>query len=172
MSNNTKNLYYLDDLSDYKVTSNDSDARGWEVRDTDKRVIGKVDRLLANKETKRVVYLDVEVNESVIEKGHEVYDNPAKEGAHEFVNSDGENHLIIPIGIAKLDKENKNVFSSEINHQTFAKTKRFKKDEEIDRSYEIMVFNHYFPEQKIDDTQENDEKFYRRQEFQNSKDKY
>lgn len=38
-NNNTKNLYYLDELSDYKVSSDDSDVRGWEVKDTDERVI-------------------------------------------------------------------------------------------------------------------------------------
>lgn len=171
MSNNTKNLYHLDELSDYKVASKDSEVRGWEVKDTDKRVIGKVDRLLVNKETKRVVYLDVEVNESVIEKNHEVYDESAEDGAHEFINKDGENHIIIPIGMAHLDKENKAVFTNEINHNTFSKTKRFNKNEELNRDYEIKVYNHYFPEKKIDNTEQSDDKFYSREEFENPQDK-
>lgn len=95
MKNENKNLYYLHELSDYKVADNYSDVRDWEVVDSDGRYIGKVDALLVNKEAERVVYLDVEVDRSVIEAGHETYSQPSNEGVHEFLNSDGENHLIL-----------------------------------------------------------------------------
>jgi len=71
MTTKNKNLYYLHELSDYKVASDYADVRDWEVVDADKRTIGKVDALLVNKEAERVVYLDVEVNASLIEAGHE-----------------------------------------------------------------------------------------------------
>ncbi|WP_296620382.1 PRC-barrel domain-containing protein [Marivirga sp.] len=171
MSENNKNLYYLDDLSKYKVASDDSDVRGWEVKDTDNRTIGKVDGLLANKEKKRVVYLDIEVDESLIEEGHEVYNESSGGGAHEFVNKEGENHLIIPIGMVNLDEENKKVLTNEINHSTFAKTKRFSKDEGVDRKYEITVFGQYFPEKSIDESHHQGDEFYNRQEFQKSNNK-
>lgn len=165
MSENNKNLYYLDDLSDYKVASGDSDVRGWEVKDADNRTIGKVDRLLANKETERVVYLDIEVDQSLIEDGHEVYDKSASEGAHEFVNKEGETHLIIPIGLVKLDEENNKVISDVINYSTFAKTKRISKSAIVDRKYEVTVFGHYFPEKTMEEVHLKDEEFYNRQEF-------
>lgn len=171
MSEHKKNLYYLSDLSDYKVASDDSDVRGWEVEDTDHRVIGKVDRLLVNKETQRVIYLDIEVDKSLIEDGHETYATLASEGTHEFLNKDGENHLIIPIGLVNLDKENKKVISNEITHSTFAKTKRLGKGTDVDRNYEVSVFKQYFPEKPFDDNDLRDENFYNRQEFQNSTDK-
>lgn len=171
MSEKNKNLYYLDDLSNYKVDSDDSDVRGWEVRDTDSRTIGKVDRLLANKETKQVVYLDIEVDKSLIEDGHEVYAKPASEGAHEFLNKEGENHLIIPIGLVQLDEENKKVLTNEIDHTTFAKTKRYRKGSELDRKYEITVLGQYFPEKTIDEDSLEDREFYNREEFKKSGDK-
>lgn len=171
MSENNKNLYYLDELSDYKVASDDSDVRGWEVKDADNRTIGKVDRLLANKETERVVYLDVEVDKSVIEDGHEVYDKSAEEGVHEFVNKDGENHLIVPIGMVSLDEENKKVISDKINHSTFSKTKRFSKGSKLDRKYELTVLKHYSPEKADNDDDMNDDTLYNRQEFNRSKGK-
>lgn len=171
MTDNNKNLYYLDDLSDYKVASEDSDVRGWEVKDADNRTIGKVDRLLANKATKRVVYLDIEVDPSLIEDGHEVYNTSANEGAHEFVNKEGENHLIIPIGLVKLDEKNKSVISDVINYQTFAKTKRISKSATVDRKYEVIVFGQYFPEKTVDEVHLNDEEFYNRQEFKKPEDK-
>lgn len=171
MSENHKNLYYLDELSDFKVASDDSDVRGWEVKDADNRTVGTVDRLLANKETKRVVYLDIEVDKSLIEAGHEVYDKSANEGTHEFINKEGENHLIIPIGLVRLDKENEKVLTDEIDHSTFAKTKRFGKGAKLDRKYEVTVIEQYFPENKIDEDDINDDRFYNRQEFRKSNDK-
>ncbi len=67
---NNKHLQYLDDLSDYKVADEDPDVRGWKVKDINDRTIGKVVSFLVNKEAKRVRYLDVEVDESIIEEGH------------------------------------------------------------------------------------------------------
>ncbi len=170
MTDNNKNLYYLDDLSNYKVASDYNDVRGWDVIDADNRRIGKVDRLLANKETKRVVYLDVEVDQSLIEAGHEVYDKPASEGIHEFINKDGEDHLIIPIGLVSLDEENEKVMSTEINHSTFSKTKRIGKGSKVDRNYELIVLGHYLPSRPVeDDDRMEDEEFYDRDEFTYSK---
>lgn len=165
MSENDKNLYYLDDLSGYKVASDDSDVRGWKVKDAHNRTIGKVDRLLANKKTKKVVYLDVEVDESLIEGSHEVYDKPANEGAHEFINKEGEDHLIIPVGLVKLDEENNKVISDVVDYSTFSKAKRISKNATVDRNYEVTVLGHYSPQTTVDEAQLNDEEFYNRQEF-------
>lgn len=168
MSDNNKNLYYLDDLSNYKVASEDSDVRGWDVKDTDKRTVGKVDRLLVNKETKRVVYLDVEVDKSLIEDGHEIYEKPVSAGVHEFLNRDGENHLIIPIGLVTLDEEHNEVLTDEIDRGTFAKTRRFKRGAKLDREYEVTTLKHYFPQENLDGDHLDDEEFYNRREFRNS----
>ncbi len=170
MSEKNKTLFYLDDLSKYKVDSDDSDVIGWEVKDAENRTIGKVDRLLANKETERVVYLDIEVDQSLIEDGHEVYDKSAGDGAHEFMNEDGENHLIIPIGLVRLDEENETVFSDEINHSTFAKTKRISKNANVEREYEVAVLGQYLPE-KRDDIHPEGEEFYNRPEFKSAEEK-
>ncbi|MGB7842241.1 MAG: PRC-barrel domain-containing protein [Salinimicrobium sp.] len=141
--NKRKHLFYLDELSDYKVDSNDPDVRGWEVKDMDGRVVGKVDNLLVNKEKKRVVYLDVEVDKSIIEANHKPYGQPAAGNVHEFLNEDGENHLIIPIGFAQLDTDDKFVYTDKINHHTFAETKRRRKNTDVDRNYEVVVLESY-----------------------------
>lgn len=168
MSEKNKSLYYLDELTNYKVASNNSDVRGWKVKDADNRIIGKVDGLLANKNNEWVVYLDVEVDKSIIEKGHEVYGKSSSEGAHEFLNEEGENHLIIPIGSVRLDKNNKIVVANKINHDTFTKTKRFPKNQKIDRNYEIRIFQNYFPASVFCEDDLNNDKFYERQEFKYS----
>ncbi len=165
MIDKNKNLYYLHELSDYKVADDYADVRDWEVIDADKRTIGKVDGLLVNKATERVVYLDVEVDTSIIEAGHQTYKTPTNEGAHEFLNADGDSHLIIPIGMVTLDEDNKKVHSSKIDYTTFANTKRFKKGVELERSYELMVLPHYFPDKIFDEESGSDNQFYNRKEF-------
>ncbi len=164
MTDKNKNLFYLDELSDYKVADEYADVRNWEVLDANQRTIGKVDGLLVNKEAERVVYLDVEVDRSLIETGHETYATPANEGVHQFLNADGDNHLIIPIGMVTLDEENKKVHSNQVDYTTFANTKRYKKGTGVERSYELLVFSHYLPDNNFDETS-SDSEFYNRKEF-------
>lgn len=141
--NRDKHLFYLNELSDYKVSSDDPDVRGWKVKDVDSRVIGKVENLLVNKNTERVVYLDVEVDKSIIEANHDPYRSGSSEGVHEFVNKDGEDHLIIPIGLVKLNDDDEFVYTDKVNHKTFAETKRMKKGSNVNREYENVVLASY-----------------------------
>jgi hypothetical protein len=166
MTDQTRKLFYLDELPEYQVATEYSDVRGWDVRDADNRYIGFVDRLLVNRNTERVVYLDVEVDEAVIKDGYDVYQVPACEGVHGFANKDGENHLIIPIGMASLDENNKKVTTKEINSSTFIKVKRFRKGDVIDSRYEMDVFHHYKGDNTIDIEQMGD-KYYEQAEFNN-----
>lgn len=141
--NKNKHLYYLNELSDYKIASDDPDVRGWQVKDKDNRVIGKVDNLLVNKKTERVVYLDVEVDTSIIEADHDPYGQPADSDVHEFINKEGENHIIIPVGLVKLNEDQNFVYTDRINHQTFAETKRIEKGAAVNREYEVVVLDSY-----------------------------
>lgn len=165
MTKEEKHLYNLDELSHYKVASDDPDVRGWEVRDADNRVIGKVDSLLVNKPTKRVVYLDVEVDNSIIDAKHDPYSRPQNKDIRQFVNKDGENHVILPIGMVSLAVDQKMVQAHAINHRTFSETKRFKKGDQLNRSYEAIVLDSYTRDNLPPETVYEDEDFYNRQEF-------
>ncbi|GAB2773138.1 PRC-barrel domain-containing protein [Salinimicrobium soli] len=176
-----RHLYYLDELSDYKVDSDDPDVRGWEVKDADNRVIGKVDNLLVNKEKKRVVYLDVEVDKSIIDANHKPYGKPASGDVHEFINKDGENHLIIPIGLAHLNTDEKFVYTNRVNHETFAETKRMEKGAPVHRDYEVVVIETYNRDLTEEERAErnrkatisnDDSEFYDRPEFDRTKDRH
>ena len=167
MKKKKKNLFDLDELPDYKVAENYSDVRGWDVKDASNRIIGKVDHLLVNKTAERVVYLDVEVDETLIEEGHNTYQIPDSEGVHEFLNKKGEDHLIIPIGMATIDDVNKLVKSNEIDSSTFAKAKRFRKGDDIDFDYELNLVRHYKGDKSIHNSNSVDG-FYNREEFINA----
>ncbi|PIQ29461.1 MAG: photosystem reaction center subunit H [Bacteroidetes bacterium CG18_big_fil_WC_8_21_14_2_50_41_14] len=166
MTDTNKNLFNLDELSDYKVAEDYSDVRGWNVKDANNRTIGKVDHLLVNKTAERVVYLDVEVDTTLIEEGYNTYQDRVSDGVHEFLNKEGENHLIIPIGMAVIDEENKLVNTNQIDSSTFAKTKRFKKGYVIDFGYELDLVRHYRGDNTIHSSNAADG-FYDREEFNN-----
>ena len=167
MDKHDKNLYYLHELSDYTIDDGYPDVRGWKVHDKSQRVIGTVDNLLVNKSTERVVYLDVEVDTSIIEANHQPYSRSAKDGVHDFLNKDGENHLIIPIGMVTLDEDSETVYTDKIDHRTFAETKRKAKDSPINRQYEESVLGSY--NRDVDYTDE-DSEFYDRGEFRRNMD--
>jgi hypothetical protein len=167
MTDTNKNLFNLEELSDYKVAENYTDVRSWDVKDANNRIIGKVDHLLVNKIAERVVYLDIEVDETLIEEGYNTYQNQVSEGVHEFLNKEGENHLIIPIGMAIIDEKNKLVNTKQIDSSTFAKANRFKKGDVIDFEYELNLIRHYRGDNTIHGSNSVDG-FYDREEFNNT----
>ncbi len=169
MTDNNKELFYLDELPGYKVVDDYCDVKGWEVKDAANRTIGKVDDMLVNKIEERVVYLDVEVDENLIEEGHKTYAVPANEGVHEFLNKDGDDHLIIPIGLAILDEENKMVLCNEINYKTFSNAGRFKKGNSINREFERKTIQHFIPGTNVMTDHYNiSDSFYNGKEFENT----
>jgi hypothetical protein len=91
----------------------------------------------------KVVYLDVEVDESIIDANHDPYATPTLGGIREFVNKNGENHIIVPIGMVTIDDKQKYVFTDSIDYLTFAGTKRMTPGANINRDYEKMVLNSY-----------------------------
>lgn len=159
-----KTLYYLDELSDYKVASDYKDIRGWEVVDPENRTIGEVDDLLVNRNTERVVYVDVEVDDSLSKQVSREFDRPVSEGTHSFMNEEGENHLIIPIGSVELDEDNKKIFARDIEFSRFLQTKWMRKGAPINREYETNTLRTYYPNYKSEDW-ENDDRFYERGMF-------
>jgi len=167
MTDTNKNLFNLDELSGYKVAENYSDVRGWNVKDANNRTVGKVDHLLVNKTAERVVYLDVEVDTALIEEGYNTYQDRVSDGVHEFLNKEGENHLIIPIGMASIDEKNNLVNTNQIDSSTFAKAKRFRKGDVIDFAYELNLVRHYRGDNTIHSSNTVDG-FYDREEFKNN----
>ena len=169
MENKDRNLYRLDELSDYKIASNYSDVRGWKIVDADNRTIVKIDNLWVNKDMQRVFYLDVNVYKGLIDDSHnEVYDAIANDRGREFVYKDGDSHIIIPIGSVSINKDTKIVMANNIGYNTFRNTRRFNSEHNFDRNYERSVMKSYYPEDDSSFTNDrDDDKFYKRREFDN-----
>lgn len=139
----SKYLFYLSELKDYKIADKDPDVRGWVLKDAENRNIGKIKNLLVNKDLERVVYLDVEVDQSIIDANHDPYGTSANPEIKEFINEDGENHIIIPIGLVNISRDPDYVYTDSINYQTFAETKRIRRGAPIHRDYEEVVLKSY-----------------------------
>lgn len=136
-------LNFLEDLSDYKVASDDPDVRGWELVDRDNHTLGKVEHLLADVERKRVRYLDVAPDKALLDEDHEAYKASSGKGAHEYRDRTGEVHMIIPIGMARLDGDNKRVIADKVDKSTFLGSPSYPKDEGFSREHEAEVRNYY-----------------------------
>ena len=169
MENKNRNLYRLDELSDYKIASNYSDVRGWKIVDADNRTIGKIDNLWVNKDMKRVVYLDVNVDKALIEDSrNEVHDAIANDNGKEFIYKDGDSHIIIPIGSVSINKDTKIVMANSIGYHTFKNTNRFNSQQNFDRNYERSVMKSYYPENDSSHNDDSDDdSFYKRSQFDN-----
>lgn len=164
--NREKVLYYLDELNDYKVASDYKDVRGWEVVDSQDRTIGEVDDLLVNKTSERVVYLDVEVDDDLARQVSAANERPVSEGTHSFINEDGENHVIVPIGTVDIDEDNKKVYARDIQTEKILRTKWIRKGTPIDRDYEMRTLRDYYPDGFQGNWRSDDPGFYDRREFQ------
>lgn len=143
MKTTEKHLYYLSELSDYTVETDYPDVRNWPVKDSVFRTIGTVRDLVVNKSTEKVVYLDVEVDRSVINDQNYRHGRPADTDVHNFINEEGEDHVIVPIGLVDINRTEEYVFTENIDHKTFSETKRKRGDAPVDREYETAVLSSY-----------------------------
>ncbi|HET6245195.1 MAG: PRC-barrel domain-containing protein [Bacteroidetes bacterium] len=90
-----KRLYNLKKLEDFEIADNETDIIQWNVFSSDNVKIGKVEDLIVDKDNMKVEYADMIVDKH-------------------FVTGTAENHLLIPMEMIHLDKENKKVFVTKI----------------------------------------------------------
>lgn len=119
-------LFRLQELSDYEVSDNDPDVRGWNVYSAEGVKFGEVEELIVDPDAMKVRYLDIEVDEGI-------------EGVTE------EHHLLVPIGVASLDEKDDKVFIRTIQTVSLLKTPPYKGGL-ITREYEDELRQLYFAE--------------------------
>lgn len=136
-----RKLSYLKDLSDYKMAKDDPDVRGWDVLDANNDRIGEVTGLLVDPAKERVMYLDVDVRDELIAEDHDPFDAHHAGGIHEYQDKKGDIHMIIPVGVAHVDREHKTVVADGIDQGELRNypSYRYRKDEPIHPDYEKRV---------------------------------
>jgi sporulation protein YlmC with PRC-barrel domain len=84
-----RRLFKMSELKDFEISPNNPDVRGWTLIGLDGERIGEVDELIVDTEAQKVRYLAVEVDKDVARgKDH---------------------HILVPIGAARLHKNDDNV---------------------------------------------------------------
>ena len=109
----------LDELSDFQVADDDPDVRGWDVLSADGQRIGEVDNLLVDTAAMKVRYLDVEVD-------------------GELLSGDRDRHVLVPIGYARLDRDDNRIQVDSLNSTDVGALPAYA-HEPITRDYESTV---------------------------------
>ena len=97
-------LRRMRDLPDFEMATGDPDPRGWPVRGGDGQAFGTVVELLVDPESRRVLYLNVE-----LERGLPGVPTPAPHT---------ETQILLPLGAVNLDTEGNSVFVTTLRRDT------------------------------------------------------
>ncbi|WP_338763719.1 hypothetical protein WAF17_20290 [Bernardetia sp. ABR2-2B] len=117
-------LERLENLDDYKVADGYKNVVDWKVVADKELNIGKVRGLVASKELGRVLYLDILVEKSLC--------------------SDDESklYILVPIGLAKFNTDDKTVSINSIDADTFVSYPRYD-GSDIRLDYERLLYGYY-----------------------------
>jgi len=113
----------LDALDDYRIAEGDPDVRGWKVFGTGGRRIGTVDELLADTVAMKIRYLEVDVDEDLLDRGED-------------------RHVLIPIGHARLNPEDDEIFVDALDPTAIAMIPPYGKGA-VTRDYEARLRTHF-----------------------------
>ena len=115
----SRGLQRLKELDDFEVADGDPDVRGWDVRTSDGRTVGKVEELLVDTGALRVRYLEVKLDRKEL-------------------NLKEDRHALVPIGTARLDDDNDDVIVRESSADLLGAPQydRSQMSEEYERSLE------------------------------------
>jgi uncharacterized protein (TIGR02271 family) len=108
----------LSDLNDFQVAENEPDIRGWKVRSSDSREVGKVKDLIADTGSMKIRYLDIELDK----KSLDLRDD---------------RRVLVPVGAARLNDDDDLVLINRASSE-FATLPEYS-GEGIDRGYEDRV---------------------------------
>ena len=99
MGTDEARLRALSDLRDYRIAPDDPDIRNWVVRGSNGDLLGRVHDLLVEMDTQQVRYLDIAVA-------------PTEQVTNR--------HVLLPIGLARLNDDEDVVSLGSITHETLA----------------------------------------------------
>lgn len=140
-----KKLHYLKDLAEYKVAKDEPDVRGWEIHDSTHQSVGKISGLIVDVAREKVRYLDVEVDSNIIPGDHDPFGAEHKDGIHEYQDSKGAIHMIVPIGVAHIDTDRKVVIADGIDQNVLRNipTYRYQENTPVHSEYEERVLANF-----------------------------
>lgn len=131
MADDLSQVVPLRDLDDFKVAEGEPDVRGWAVIASDGRTIGEVDQLLVDTAAMKVRYLDVDVDDDLLEV-------------------DEDRHILIPIGYARLDPDQDRIYVDQMASTQVTTIPAYTR-EPLTRSYETTLGTAYGADRTAED---------------------
>lgn len=130
-------LAALSNLKDYKIAKDNPDVIGWRVVGADGESLGIVKDLIVDIHAMKARYLSVVADRS-------------------FFNTERDQHMLVPIGAAALDKKGKNVFVSTIDSRSIGHYPVYPGGP-IPDDYEYAIRDHFHRSQRdtVADTDDN-----------------
>lgn len=124
-----KSLKFVDNIDDYKVHDNDVDIRGFTVKLLTGEVIGQVEGLLADVSAKLVRYVEIEVEDDIVDRyTADLY-------------NDEDRNILIPIGLITIDSNKKTIFVNGVGVEDMINYPRFNRTKGYTTNYEIETNN-------------------------------
>jgi len=87
------------DRSDFDIVKGEPDIRGWDVKNINRQKLGAVEELIVDAKDKKVRYMVVDLDDNEIKLNHR--------------------KVLIPIGLAELDKDHDDVLMPNVSPQQF-----------------------------------------------------
>lgn len=127
-----EDLKFVDNLDDYKVHHDDVDIRDFDVKLSTGETIGEVEGLLADVSAELVRYVEIEVEEDVI--------NRHISGKY----TADDRHVLIPIGLVTINEADKTITVNGIGLEHMFDFPRYNRNNETGytTSYELDVNNY------------------------------
>ncbi|HEV8283613.1 MAG TPA: PRC-barrel domain-containing protein [Chitinophagaceae bacterium] len=96
------------DRSDFEIVDGEPDIRGWDVKNTNGQKIGEVEELIVDAQEKKVRYMVVDLDDNELKLDHR--------------------KVLIPIGLAELDRKDDDVLIPRISPQQFTELPEYNRD--------------------------------------------
>ena len=129
MHKEEKRIKYLEEAE----SKNFPEIKDWDVLDSFNQHIGEVDNVLVDVQDEVIRYLDVRLDSKIANSENEKLNNPNRS------KIEGDVHMLIPVGMVRLDEEKYNIISDELTKNIISRGPLHKKGDEIPPEYERNV---------------------------------
>ncbi len=151
-----QHLKYLNNLKDYKVAKDNPDVRGWPLLDADRNEIGKIENFLVDMDAEKVRYLEV----SIKPENKDAIDTKTAAGSveepHTIRTKNEDVRLIVPIGLARINQDDHNVFTDSISTENYHNLPVISHGQTPSEQFEREVVNRFTGTEKETDHSENE----------------
>ena len=135
-------LFYLHDLTDFKVHHDDPDVRGWDVKLTTGEKIGEVENLVVDKEARKVRYIEVTADASFFSE-YDRDDYYLDQDGDRVYGADHDSHFLVPIGMVTLDRSDDDVHIDGVTGEVIGAVPRYRRGSSLRPSYEVSTLGYY-----------------------------